>query len=122
MGVFSRHKERRNRTYKSENAQDDPDPEYSKRKDPYLVIGDAPRRPMFAGKGLESNTEYQFKRESQDGISGQLHPTHTSFRKQRSKPACREATPGTFMPSLICSIVQLKRYWDGARCCFECSV
>lgn len=113
MGIFSRHKERKNRQYKSENAQDDPDPEFSKRKDPYLVIGDAPRRPMFAGKGLESNTEYQFKRESQDGISGQSQPQHASFRKQRSKPACMEATSGTFMPSLICSIVQLKRCSDG---------
>ncbi|CAL5218486.1 g172 [Coccomyxa viridis] len=69
MGIFSRRKEKKARQYRSENAVDDPDPEYSKRKDPYLVIGDAPPRPMFAGKGLESNTEYQFRRESQDGVS-----------------------------------------------------
>ena len=115
MGIFSRHKKEKGRTYRSENAQDEPDPEYNKRKDPYLVIGDAPRRPMFAGKGLESNTEYQFQRESQDGTSGQSDPNQTQFRKLRSKPACTEATSGTFMPSLICSIVQYKRRWDGAR-------
>ena len=70
MGIFSK-KKRSDRKYKSEEAHDDPDPEFSKRKDPYLVIGDAPRKPMFAGKGLESNTEYQFQRDSQIDYAGQ---------------------------------------------------
>ena len=69
MGLFSK-KKRSDRKYKSEEAHDDPDPNFKKRKDPYLVIGDAPTRPMFAGKGLESNTEYQYQRQSQEDSSG----------------------------------------------------
>jgi hypothetical protein len=60
MGIFS--KKKKNRQYLSEEAQDDVDPEYNKRKDPYLVIGDAPPRPRFAGQGLTPDTVYQFQR------------------------------------------------------------
>ena len=66
MGIFS--KKHKDRKYISEDAQDDPDPEYSKRKDPYLIIGDAPPKPggIFAGKGLEPNTRYQLSREDEE--------------------------------------------------------
>lgn len=64
MGLFSKRK--KGRKYESKDAVDDPDPEYSKKKDPYLIIGDAPPRPYFAGKGLESNTRYNISREDED--------------------------------------------------------
>ena len=115
MGIFSRNKNKKGRQYRSENAQDERDPEYSKVKDPYLVIGDAPPRPMFAGKGLESNTEYQFKRDSQDEVSGQLQLRSILFRKERKQPFGTEATSGTFMHSLICSLVLFERCYDGSQ-------
>ena len=64
MGLFSKRK--KGRKYQSEDAHDEPDPDYKKRKDPYLIIGDAPPRPYFAGKGLESNTHYNLSREDED--------------------------------------------------------
>lgn len=91
MGLFGK-KKRSDRKYKSEEAHDDPDPEYHKRKDPYLVIGNAPRKPMFAGKGLESNTEYQYKRDAQDDSAGLSHPCSASLRKVCSAILGTEAT------------------------------
>ena len=64
MGLFSKRK--KGRKYESTEAHDDPDPDFNKRKDPYLIIGDAPPRPHFAGKGLESNTRYSISREDED--------------------------------------------------------
>ena len=115
MGIFSRNKNKKGRQYRSENAQDERDPEYSKVKDPYLVIGDAPPRPMFAGKGLESNTEYQYKRDSQDEVSGRSQVRSILFRKERKQPCCTEATSGTSMHSLICSLVRFERCYDGPK-------
>lgn len=62
MGLFSK-KKKKERNYRSEEAKDDPDPDFSKKKDPYLIIGDAPPKPFFAGAGLSSNTVYQVQRD-----------------------------------------------------------
>lgn len=69
MGLFSK-KKKKDRQYQSEEAQDPVDPEFSKKKDPYLIIGNAPPRPAFAGKGLTPDTVYQFQRSD----SGQAVP------------------------------------------------
>ncbi len=70
MGLFSRKTKKSDRMYKSEDAQEEKDEMYGKRKDPFLVIGDAPPRPMFAGKGLEPNTLYQYSREDKSDSQG----------------------------------------------------
>lgn len=61
MGLFSK-KKKKDRTYRSEEATDDPDPDFKKKKDPYLIIGDAPPKPFLAGAGLSPNTTYQVQR------------------------------------------------------------
>ena len=45
---------------RSENVnRDETGPDPNKRQKAQLVVGDAPKKPMGAGKGLESNTAYQ---------------------------------------------------------------
>ncbi|EIE26093.1 hypothetical protein COCSUDRAFT_46488 [Coccomyxa subellipsoidea C-169] len=80
MGLFSK-KKKKDRTYRSEEAKDDPDPDFKKKKDPYLIIGDAPPKPFFAGAGLSSNTTYQVQRgrsgdqgEEKPGVPGPVKP------------------------------------------------
>ena len=74
MGLFSK-KKKKDREYQSEEAQDLPDPEFSKKKDPYLVIGNAPPRPAFGGKGLDSDTVYQYQSSEADYRGPDLGPT-----------------------------------------------
>ncbi len=75
MGLFSK-KKKKDRTYRSEEAKDDPDPDFKKKKDPYLIIGDAPPKPFFAGAGLSSNTTYQVQR-GRSGDQGEEKPGGT---------------------------------------------
>lgn len=81
MGLFSRKTKKSDRKYKSEEAHEEKDEMYGKRKDPFLVIGDAPPRPMFAGKGLEPNTQYQYRREDEDDSEGAFLVHIRSFRQ-----------------------------------------
>ena len=72
MGLFT--KKQKHRTYVSEEAEDPPDPDYSRRRDPYLVLGDDIPRPPLAGKGLEPNTQYQISRQDEGDGYGKGDP------------------------------------------------
>lgn len=85
--LFSKKGRKKERNYRSEEAKDDPDPDRKKRKDPFLILGDAPPKPYFAGAGLSSNTTYQIQRNESDEYSEENKgETITSFDPtQRNK-------------------------------------
>ncbi|BDA44378.1 Synaptotagmin-5 [Coccomyxa sp. Obi] len=90
MGLFSR-KKKKDRTYRSEEATDDPDPDFKKKKDPYLIIGDAPPKPFFAGAGLSPNTTYQVqKNRPEDESSEASEPAPIPARTVRIQEPSKE--------------------------------
>jgi hypothetical protein len=95
MGLFS--KKQKHRTYVSEEAEDPPDPDYGKRRDPYLVLGDDLPRPPLAGKGLEPNTRYQISRDDETDGYGAGDPGQFGLQPEKAIAAHNTTCPAAHM-------------------------